>query len=463
MKMNKILIPLFLLLPFTAEAQKVNDSNTPLHLLKPQYAHPYGIPTTTEVKQTIDRVLRYVDSETPAQLIDKKSGKIVSKLTDINKDTQLKQGGFRLTSYEWGVTYSAMLAAYEATSDKAYQDYVNSRHLFLAEIAPYFQKIYQKDKTIDGNIRRVIDPHALDDAGAICTSMIKALLKNASLPLRPLIDNYSDYVINKEYRLSDGTFARLRPQKNSVWLDDMFMGIPTLAYMGKLTGNKEYYDMATRQIIQFANKMFVPETGLFRHGWVEDMHPHPAFYWGRANGWAILTMCEVLDVLPQEHPNRAYILNLLKQHAEGLAKRQHHDGFWHQLLDRNDTYLEASATAIYTYCLAHGINKGWIDAKAFGPIALSGWQAVASSINEKGQVENVCVGTGMGFDAAFYAYRPVHVMAAHGYGPAIWAGAEIINLLKQQHPKSNDSAVQFYDEEVNTDKPIFNYDGSIRF
>lgn len=461
--MNKILIPLFLLLPFTAEAQKVNDSNTPLHLLKPQYAHPYGIPTTTEVKQTIDRVLRYVDSETTAQLIDKKSGKIVSKLTDINKDTQLKQGGFRLTSYEWGVTYSAMLAAYEATSDKAYQDYVNSRHLFLAEIAPYFQKIYQKDKTIDGNIRRVIDPHALDDAGAICTSMIKALLKNASLPLRPLIDNYSDYVINKEYRLSDGTFARLRPQKNSVWLDDMFMGIPTLAYMGKLTGNKEYYDMATRQIIQFANKMFVPETGLFRHGWVEDMHPHPAFYWGRANGWAILTMCEVLDVLPQEHPNRAYILNLLKQHAEGLAKRQHHDGFWHQLLDRNDTYLEASATAIYTYCLAHGINKGWIDAKAFGPIALLGWQAVASSINEKGQVENVCVGTGMGFDAAFYAYRPVHVMAAHGYGPAIWAGAEIINLLKQQHPKSNDSAVQFYDEEVNTDKPIFNYDGSIRF
>ena len=461
--MNKILIPLFLLLPFTAEAQKVNDSNTPLHLLKPQYAHPYGIPTTTEVKQTIDRVLRYVDSETPAQLIDKKSGNLVSKSKDINKDTQLKQGGFRLTSYEWGVTYSAMLAAYEATADKAYQDYVSSRHLFLAEIAPYFQKIYQKDKTLDGNIRRVIDPHALDDAGAICTSMIKALLKNPSLPLRPLIDNYSDYVINKEYRLSDGTFARLRPQKNSVWLDDMFMGIPTLAYMGKLTGNKEYYDMATRQIIQFANKMFVPETGLFRHGWVEDMHPHPAFYWGRANGWAILTLCEVLDVLPQEHPNRAYILNLLKQHAEGLAKRQHHDGFWHQLLDRNDTYLEASATAIYTYCLAHGINKGWIDAKAFGPIALSGWQAVASSINEKGQVENVCVGTGMGFDAAFYAYRPVHVMAAHGYGPAIWAGAEIINLLKQQHPKSNDSAVQFYDEEVNTDKPIFNYDGSIRF
>ena len=40
---------------------------------------------------------------------------------------------------------------------------------------------------------------------------------------------------------------------------------------------------------------------------------------------------------------------------------------------------------------------------------------------------------------------------------------EVIKLLKEQHPKMNDSAVQFYDEEVKTDKPIFNYDGSIRF
>ncbi|MBP5712834.1 MAG: glycoside hydrolase family 88 protein, partial [Prevotella sp.] len=69
---------------------------------------------------------------------------------------------------------------------------------------------------------------------------------------------------------------------------------------------------------------------------------------------------------------------------------------------------------------------------------------------------------GMGFDPAFYEYRPVHNMAAHGYGPAIWAGAEMIRLLKSQHPKSNDSAVQFYPHEVLTDKPIFNYDAAVR-
>lgn len=30
-------------------------------------------------------------------------------------DAQLERGAFRLASYEWGVTYSAMLAAAEAT------------------------------------------------------------------------------------------------------------------------------------------------------------------------------------------------------------------------------------------------------------------------------------------------------------------------------------------------------------
>ena len=445
-----------------AIAQQVNDNNTPLHLMQPKYETGYGIPTVESVKQTMDRVLRYIDMETPAALEDPATGKVV-RVGDAGPSTCLKQGGFRLTSYEWGVTYSGALAAYEATGDAAYRDYVFTRHRFLAQVAPVFRKMYEKDGKVDTNIRRVIDPHALDDAGAVCCSMTKALMADGKLPLRPLIDNYIDYIMHREYRLADGTFARLRPQKNTVWLDDMFMGIPAVAYMGKLTGESRYFDEAARQVIRFADRMFVEEDNLFRHGWVEAMEPHPTFYWGRANGWAILTLCEVLDVLPENHPQRPQILRLLRRHAAGLARRQHHTGFWHQLLDRNDTYLETSATAIYTLCFAHAVSKGWVDAKAYGPVALLGWQAVATAVSEKGQVMNVCVGTGMAFDAAFYAHRPVHPMAAHGYGSVLWAGAEIIRLLRTTHPKMNDSAVQFYDSEVPTNQPIFNYDGKIRY
>ena len=444
-------------------AQQVNDANTPLHLMTPQYQLDYGLSTSQEVKATMDRVLCYIAKVTPANLVDGKTGKTITDTAAICADTRLAPGDFRLTSYEWGVTYSAVQAAWEATGDTAYRDYAYERFRLLRDIAPRFREIYSTDKDIDTNIRRVIDPHALDDAGAVCSAMIKAQLANPSIQLRPLIDSYISYIMHKEYRLSDGIFARTRPHFNTVWLDDMFMGIPAVAQMGSLSHNTRYYDEAVMQVRLFAQRMFVPEAGLFRHGWVETMDYHPAFFWGRANGWALLTLCEVLDALPENYPERDEVLRLLRAHVAGLAPLQGTDGFWHQLLDRPDTYEETSCTAIYTYCMAHAINKGWIDAQAFGPVVQLGWHAVESAVNAKGQVEGVCVGTGMGFDPAFYACRPTHVMAAHGYGPVLWAGAEMLNLLTGQHPKMNDSAVHFYPEEIPTDKPIFNVDGSTRF
>ncbi len=437
-----------LLMPAMAFAQDnttINDSNTPLHLLKPDYKHGYGVSTKQEVKAAIDKVMNYILAN-PQQ--------------------------FRTTSYEWGVTYSACLDAAKASGDRKYAAYVEQNFKAIADAFPGAMKDLKKGKTLDTAIRKVVDPHALDDAGAICAAMIKAELDARKNPktratqvinTAPVIENYSQYIMTKEFRLADGTFARKRPHKNTVWLDDMFMAIPAIAYMGAYTNDSKYFDEAAKQIMLFKDKMWVKEKKLFRHGWVEAMNPHPAFHWGRANGWAILTMCEVLDVLPENHPQRGAILDLLRQHIEGLVALQGKDGFWHQLLDRNDSYEESSCTAIYTYCIAHAINQGWISALAYGPAVQLAWHAVEASIDAQGRFMNTCVGTGMGFDPAFYMYRPVSTAAAHGYGPAIWAGAEMLRLLDRQHPKMNDSAVQFYPEEVNTNEPIFNYDGEIRF
>ena len=423
---NITLLIVVSILAINSYAQQ-NDSNTPLHLLKPAYRNGYGVPTIDEVKATVDKVFHYIEPNTPARLVDGKP----------------EVGAFRLTSYEWGVTYSALLAAYNSTGDAKYRDYVFSRMNFFVNHAEHY--------------RQVTEPHALDDAGAVCAAMCKALVMNPKLNYRKQIDHYMDYILHHEYRLADGTFARKRPMYNSVWLDDMFMGISPIACYAMVDKShaNEYYTEAVNQILGFKKRMWVPEKKLFRHGWVESMQSHPAFHWGRANGWAILTLCEVLEVLPEDYPGRAEVLSLLREHIEGLAALQGGDGFWHQLLDRNDSYLETSATAIYTYCMAHAINKGWIDAKVYGPVAVLGWHAVTSKINAEGQVEGVCVGTGMGFDPAFYYYRPVNVFAAHGYGPAIWAGAEIIQLLKSQHPRMNDSAVLFYDEEPQAKGAIF--------
>ena len=272
--------------------------------------------------------------------------------------------------------------------------------------------------------------------------MIKTLRNGGNDNLRPLIDKYINYVYTKEYRLPDGTLARNRPQKNTLWLDDLYMSIPALAQMGKLTGDKKYYDDAVKQVSLFSERMFNKELNVYMHGWVEEMRVHPEFHWARANGWALMAMAELLDVLPVNHAGRTKVLAQFQAHAKGLASYQTGQGFWHQLLDKNDSYFETSATAIYAYCFARGVNKGWLDAKAYAPSALLAWNAVATKVNEKGQVEGTCVGTGMAFDPAFYYYRPINVYAAHGYGPVLLAGAEVITLLKNYQFEMNDSSLQ---------------------
>lgn len=423
---------------------KANDSNTPLHLLQPDYPVPYGKVEIADVTKVLNRIHGYLDGVTPPNFMNSKTGEKLTDLSKIDSNTVLQKGDFRLVSYEWGVTYGAMLLATEATGDARFKNYADVRLQFLADAAPYFKKsaAEHEDWGTKTPLRNLILPRALDDCGAMCAAMIKATRAGSKADFRPMIDIHINYILAKEHRLKDGTLARMRPQPNTIWLDDLFMAIPALAQMGKLTGEMRYFDEATKQLLAYAKRMFNKEKGVFMHGWVEGMTEHPQFHWARANGWAIMTMVELLEVLPQTHPKRPEILELLRGHVRGLAAYQSGSGFWHQLLDRSDSYLETSATAIYTYAFARAINRGWIDGLAYSPATLLAWHAVSTKVNAQGQVEGTCVGTGMGFDPAFYFHRPISPFAAHGYGPTILAGAEVIQLLKNKKFEINDSSLQ---------------------
>lgn len=413
------------------------------------------------IKADLDRIFFYLEKTSPAKIVDRESGNEVNNFKKINENSILQKGDFGINTYEWGVTYSGMLKIAEVTGDEKYANYTYERFKLLGEAYPYFKKV--QDETGNSGLRGLITPKWLDDCGSMGAAMMKASIANPDLAktVRPIIDNTFDFVMYKEYRLYNRILARMRPNKNAVWLDDMYMGIPPIAYMGKMIEKENpekaeiYYNEAALQIELFKQTLWLPEKNLFRHGWIEMMEEHPSFHWGRANGWAILTMCDVLDVLPEDHVAREEIMELFKNHIRGLAALQSGEGTWHQLLDRNDSYLETSASAMYTYCIAHAINKGWIDGMVYGPIVIAGWNAIAKQINELGQVENTCVGTGLGFNPGFYYKRPVNVFAAHGYGPVLLAGAEMIQLHKISNAKMNDSAIMFYKEKVKSDAAIF--------
>ncbi len=422
---------------FEAKAQ-VTDVNTPLHLLQPEYPTPYMETEVVDVTEVLNRVYNFLEDNTASGMVDRKTKKPLTGAKRFKGDIDFEDGAFRLTSYEWGVTYAGMLLASKATGDEKYANYTNKRLKLLADVAEHHKVKDVKDSPI----RSVLDPHALDDAGAVCASMIKAKRNGFDANLDPLIKNFITYISEKEFRLEDGTLARNRPQNNTIWLDDLFMSVPALAQMGAYTGETKYFDDAVMQVKQFSERMFNEEKGLYMHGWVQEMNVHPEFHWARANGWAVMTLVELLEVLPKDHPGYQEVLSQLQAHVKGLAKYQHGTGFWHQLIDRNDTYLETSATAIYAYSMARAINRGYIDGLAYGPAVLLAWNAVATNVNEQGQVEGTCVGTGMGFDPAFYYYRPVNKFAAHGYGPVMLAGAEVILMLQDKEFEINDSSLQ---------------------
>jgi rhamnogalacturonyl hydrolase YesR len=425
-----------------------------LHALEVHYPTPYRAMDAAEVKAVLDRVFDYLDKVTPAEVIDQRTGAPIADLSKPDPNAVLKPGDFRLTSYEWGVTYTGMLAAGAATGDRRYTEYAIKRHQLLSMLTKtYLPGVTAGREHAAAPIKSFLNPHALDDAGALCQSFIEAKLRGSPVDYTQMIAICGDFVTKKEYRLKDGTLARggpdgrggvkMRPLPDTLWLDDMFMGVPTIAWLGKATGDRKYYDDAARQVLQFSKRMFNPRLGIYMHGYVEGLRDHPEMHWARANGWAVMSMVEVLEVLPKDHKDYKAVLEQLRAHIKGLASYQTKDGFWHQLIDRPDTYEETSATAIYTYAIARAVNRGYVDAQAYGPMANLAWNAVASKVQPNGQIEGICVGTGMAFDPAFYAYRPTSVKAAHGYGPTLLAGAEIIAMNRKFKFGVNDSALMY--------------------
>jgi len=173
---------------------------------------------------------------------------------------------------------------------------------------------------------------------------------------------------------------------------------------GSLTGERRYYDDAVKQVLQFSRRMFNRGQGLFMHGWVQGWKVHPEFAGPRANGWALMTLVELLDVLPDDHPDRAAVVDLLRAHVAGWPRASPGRALA-QLLDREDSYLETSATAIYAYAMAgRSIGAGstrWRTAPR--PY----WRGTRSRRRStRGQVEGTCVGNGHGFEPAFYYHRP---------------------------------------------------------
>jgi unsaturated rhamnogalacturonyl hydrolase len=393
----------------------------------PDYPIPYSKPKV----DAIAKVLRAVKSQIEASVYTSLTTRPSSNSADASSGRR-----FPLITYTMGVVYSGMLSAADATGDPSFAEFDTDRFQMFADEIARLDKT-EIEKHHGGDITYLLNPTSLDNCGAIGAALVKANRAHIGPDLRPAIDDIARYISAGQLRLDDGTLARPVPFKNSVWADDAYMSIPFLAQMGALSGDGKYLDDAADQMLHFSSHLFVPSVGLFTHHWnTGNPDNQPKYYWGRANGWCALAMADLLDLLPSDHPMRVRILRLFRAHAQAMANLQAGDGLWHQMLDRTDSYTETSCSAMFTYALARGVNKGWLNAGAYGPVAQTGWNGLTTRIDDQGHITGTCIGTGYANDYVFYYHRP-HIDDVHGYGPVLLAGAEMIRLLQNDHLKIN--------------------------
>jgi rhamnogalacturonyl hydrolase YesR len=142
-----------------------------------------------------------------------------------------------------------------------------------------------------------------------------------------------------------------------------------------------------------------------------------------------MAAAELLSVLPQDHPSRDRVLEIFQRGARGAASVESGAGMWHQLLDKTDSYLETSASAMFTFAIARGVNRGWLS-PVYAPVAQTGWQGVSKRVLPDGRIEGICVSTTAAYDSVYYYNRPTDLGAMQGYGPVLMAGAEVIAMLR---------------------------------
>jgi unsaturated rhamnogalacturonyl hydrolase len=207
----------------------------------------------------------------------------------------------------------------------------------------------------------------------------------------------------------------LSPQTR-FWIDDMYMIVALQTQAFRATGDPLYLDRAAREMVAYLDEL-QQTNGLFFHA------PDVPFFWGRGDGWMAVGMSELLRSLPENHPQRARILEGYRKLMASLLKYQDADGMWHQLIDHPEAWAETSCTGMFTFAMITGVKNGWLDEKNYGPAARKGWLGLINYLNADGDVGNVCEGTNKRNDLDYYLNRKRNVGDLHGQAPILWCAS----------------------------------------
>jgi len=245
-------------------------------------------------------------------------------------------------------------------------------------------------------------------------------------------------------RTKDGGFwhATNKTREWQLWGDGVFMSMPFLTRYGAIFGDSKYAnDEATKQLTIYASHLNDPKTGLMFHAydesgqstWADKETKHSPEIWCRAMGWFGMTLMEVLELLPKDHPARPKLIAQVNQLVKAWSNYQNKEaGLWYQVVDKGQdpaNWLETSSSSMYTYVIARAVERGFVD-KSYLNVAKRGYAGVLSKISLGSDgtpnLIDVCEGTNVA-DLPYYFARKRLTNDLHGLGAFLIMNEKFMN------------------------------------
>lgn len=390
--------------------------------------------TASSAEQVTRKVAEYIIENTSYTFIDIETKDVYTATHNVPPNANLKAASiYNKWEYSNGVMALGMMELGAALEDSVFLQYVGRNFGFVFDNLAYFKKQYETNPRAE--FYNFLRMDRLDDCGALSAALVRYSETNPNRDFDAYLQQAADFVTNRQSRLPDGTLCRTAPRAMTIWADDLYMSVPFLAAMGEATGEHLYYDEAIKQVFQFNKYLYATPTGLYHHTWFSDVQSNGVAHWLRCNGWVALAQAQLIDKLPDTHPGRGELIRLLQRQITGYARYQDTTGLWHQLIDKPDSYLETSGSAMFVYTVAKAVNEGWIPA-SYLSIAKDGWEGLITKVTPEGQLQDVCIGTGVGNNIRFYYTRPVKLNDFHASGAFLLAGSEMIRAFRKEEQQS---------------------------
>ncbi len=277
-------------------------------------------------------------------------------------DTLAYYGGRTRAGWSYDVAMVGMAIDKLGDKDPKYSSYMKTYMDMLVDENGHIERYTQDSYNID-----YINP---------AKNLIILWKKTGEEKYMKALPQFIEQMENHPKTLSGGYWHK-KVYPWQMWLDGLYMGSPFLAMYAAEFNDPRWFDVITHEFKLIYEKTLDPATGLLYHAWDESKEqqwanketgqsPH---FWSRAMGWYVMGIVDVLDYLPNDHPERQDLISILQQTIDALLKvRDEASGCWYQVLDhggQEGNYLEGSGTAMYIYAMAKGAKNGYLDQKYY--------------------------------------------------------------------------------------------------